>query len=77
MVDFVFGITLKFEKKKRPFAIGQVFYDKGNHLIELHDPDSAAQMIKGLIPPLPEGMQTPTEPKEKEKEEKKETHGIA
>jgi hypothetical protein len=73
-MDFTFGITLKFERKKKPFAIGQVFYDKGNHLIEFHDPENTNNMIKGLIPPLPEGMQTPTEEKP---QDKKGSGGIA
>ena len=74
-MDFTFGITLKFEKRKKPFAIGQVYYDKKGHLIELHDPEEGANMIRGLIPPYPEANQTPVEPKE-EQQKSQETHGV-
>lgn len=68
-MDFTFGITLHLERKKKPFAIGKVFYNKGEHLIEFTDPDNVNHMIKGLIPPYPETAQTPAE-------DKKGSHGI-
>jgi hypothetical protein len=72
LVDFTFGFTLKLEKTKRPFAVANVYYDKGSHMIEFRDPEDATKVIKGLIPPYPESAQTPSEPHES----KKEDHGI-
>jgi hypothetical protein len=71
MVDFTFGITLKLEKNKKPFAIGKVFYNNGQHIIEFTDPENANHMIKGLIPPYPESAQTPSEPQHQQPEQTK------
>jgi hypothetical protein len=76
-MDFTFGITLKFEKTKKPFAIGKVFYANGSHMIEFHDPENVNHMIKGLIPPYPEQMQTPTEDKSQPEQKQKDSGGIA
>lgn len=76
-MDFTFGITLKLEKKKKPFAVAGVFYDKGSHMIEFHSPEDTTKVIKGLIPPYPSEMQTPTEPEHQaERSDKKGSGGI-
>ena len=74
-MDFIFGITLKLEKTKKPFAIANVYYDKGSHMIEFKDPENTTHVIKGLIPPYPAEMQTPTESKP-EQSDKKGSGGI-
>ena len=61
MTEYHIGFTLKLEKKKKPFAVAGVFYDKGSHMIEFHSPEDATKIIKGLIPPYPGEMQTPTQ----------------
>jgi hypothetical protein len=81
MTEYHIGFTLKLEKTKKPFAIGKVFYNKGEHLIEFTDPDNANHMIKGLIPPYPESAQTPVEDKSqpeqtKQKEDSRGSGGI-
>ena len=63
-MDLTFGLTLKLEKTKKPFAIGTVYYEKGSHMIEFRDPEDATKVIRGLIPPYPESAQTQIEPKE-------------
>lgn len=67
-MDFHFGVTLHLGKEKKPRIVGKVFYSETSkgpqHIIELHDVETAGQFIKGMIPPYPGENMTQTEKKE-------------